>query len=153
MIKSVTKARSSAVALLLTATLGTDEDGGMDLHSGFYSMLSLSEGCEDVITFDPQPSCVRHIKHAFVRNGFEKGVIIPHLVDHISGQSDKLDASLNCAESWPVQQYEAGSVDPDNILDVRTTTLSEVLPEDLHISLAKVDTEGAEYRVLLWSVI
>jgi len=118
-------------------------------NTGFYSMISLSEGCENVITFDPQPSCVRHIKHAFVRNGFRKGVVIPYLVDDISGKPVKLDASLNCAGRWPVQQHEAKTVDPDNIIDVNTTTLSDALPGDLHISLAKVDTEGAEYSVLL----
>lgn len=118
-------------------------------NTGFYSMLSLSKGCENVITFDPQPSCVRHIKHGFVQNGFEKGVIIPHLVDHISGKAIDLDASLNCGGRWPVQQHENVNTDPANIIPVETTTLSEALPEDLHILLAKVDTEGAEYGVLL----
>lgn len=92
-------------------------------NTGFYSMLPLSEECEGVTTFDPQPSCVRYIEHAFVRKGFKNGVIIPHLVGHIAGQTIKLDVSFNCAGRCPVQQHEAENVDPGNIVDVRMITL------------------------------
>lgn len=122
-------------------------------NTGFYSMLALSEGCSDVFCFDPQPSCVRHITHALVKNGFEGGSVIPNFVGAVGGQVIEVDTSGDCDGRWPIAEMEARETGgagsrPKNQTRIKTVTLSQVVPADAHIVHAKVDTEGAEYVVL-----
>lgn len=117
-------------------------------NTGFYSMLSLSQGCRNVYLFDPQPKCIYHMTHAMVKNKFEEATIIPHLVDSVSGREIDLDITAGCGGSWPVTQFIKGAPEPENIRKIKSVTLTEVIPEGARISHAKVDTEGAESLVL-----
>lgn len=57
-------------------------------NTGFNSMLALSEGCQRVLVFQPQPACIRDIAHALVKNGFQdRAGIVPSFVDIRSGRS------------------------------------------------------------------
>lgn len=130
------------------------QDGAVVLdigaNTGFYSMLALSEGCQRVLLFDPQPSCVRHIAHALVQNSFEsRAGIVPHFVDVRAGRSVKLDLSANCEGRWPIGQLEDVSFRPQKTKVLTTVAVYDVIPMTTRIVHAKVDTEGGEYFVLL----
>jgi FkbM family methyltransferase len=132
---------------------GTQDDAGVVLdigaNTGFYSMLALSEGCQRVLLFDPQPTCVRHIAHALVKNGFEdRAAIVPHFVDVRAGRPVELDLSGNCEGRWPIGQLEDPKFKPKASKVITTVAISDVIPTTTRIAHAKVDTEGAEYYVL-----
>jgi SAM-dependent methyltransferase len=94
-------------------------------NTGFYSMLTLSEGCKQVVSFDPQPSCVRHIEHALVKNDFKHGAIVPRPVDYVSGRTLELNPKYDCAGRWPVQQHEDKAPDPADLIKVSYLVLLE----------------------------
>ena len=107
----------------------------------------------NVFLFDPQPSCVRHIAHALVKNGFAGGSIIPNFVGAVEGEVIEVDTSSDCDGRWPITELEArnagGAEIPRNKLTkIKTVTLSQVVPANARIVHAKVDTEGAEHVVL-----
>jgi len=94
-------------------------------NTGFYSMLTLSEGCKHVVSFDPQPSCVRHIEHALVKNDFKHGAIVPRPVDYVSGRTLELNPKYDCAGRWPVLQHEGKAPDPADLIKVSYLLLLE----------------------------
>ena len=119
-------------------------------NTGFYSMLALAEGCRNVFMFDPQPSCSHHISHALVKKNFQGASIIPHFVGATDGEIVEVDTSDDCGGRWPIGQLEnkaAGK--PQRPSRIETVTLSRVVPDQAHVVHAKIDTEGAEYSVLL----
>lgn len=135
------------------AKCGTQDDAvvlDIGANTGFYSMLALSEGCQRVLLFDPQPSCVRHIAHALVQNAFEgRAGIVPHFVDVRAGRSVELELSANCEGRWPIGQLEDVNFKPKETKSLTTVAISDVIPMTTRIAHAKVDTEGGEYYVLL----
>ena len=119
-------------------------------NTGFYSMLALSEGCQRVLLFDPQPSCVRSIAHPLVQNRFEgHAAIVPHFVDVQGGRSVELDLSSKCTGRWPIGQLEDANYRSEATKVMTTVAISDVISTKTRIAHAKVDTEGAEYHVLL----
>lgn len=119
-------------------------------NTGFYSMLALAEGCQQVLLFEPQPACIQNIAHALVKNGFEdRAGILPHFADVRSGLSVELELNPSCAGRWPIGQLEDASYRPKATKSMTTLGISDVVAPGTRIVHAKVDTEGAEYYVLL----
>lgn len=119
-------------------------------NTGFYSMLALAEGCQRVLLFEPQPPCIRDIAHALVKNGYEdRASIIPYFVDVRSGRSVELDVATACQGRWPIGQLEDAGYKPKTTKIMETVGVVDVLRADTRIVHGKVDTEGAEYYVLL----
>ena len=91
-----------------------------------------------------------HIAHALVQNGFQdRAAIVPHLVDVRAGRPVELDLSANYDGRWPIGQLEDANYKPKAVKVMTTVTISDVVLRTTHILQAKVDTEGAEYYVLL----
>ena len=119
-------------------------------NTGFYSMLALAEGCQRVLLFEPQPACIRDIARALVKNGFEdRACIVPYFVDIRSARSVELDVMPFCEGRWPIGQLENAEYRPKATKTMNTIGVFDVVPAGTRIVHAKIDTEGAEYYVLL----
>jgi FkbM family methyltransferase len=114
-------------------------------------------GCTEVYFFDPQPTCTADIALTLAGNTWPadgRARVIPEAVSNTE-EVLSIDTKFMCNGRWPqvsIEEEALGLVDDagagHSSIVVRARPLSLSVPEDSHIVLAKVDTEGHEYFVL-----
>lgn len=115
-------------------------------NDGYYGLISAALGCR-VVAIEPQPGCGSHIGAAIAYNGFAARM---RLVGQPLAEPPSRALSVpayGCSMVGLAQdRRESGA----NKVQVNSTTLEHVTQADegVHITLIKIDVEGAELSVL-----
>lgn len=123
---------------------GTMIDVGANL--GYFTLLWLAANSSNrCIAFEAVPRNVEILRSNISRNGLDEKIrIIPSAA---SDRSGKVFFDLG-----PDDQRGWGGISLDNLngrsIEVQAVRIDEAVPQDQHISLLKVDTEGADTLVL-----
>ena len=131
-------------------------------NEGFYTMLAAAHGCR-VLAFEPQPGCAETLAETWRRNErAERECIIDSLdsLEEVEGVFASKNLQLIRAPlsdaTEPLMIRERGcstmamatQPSPRGVRPVGAADITAMLPDDVPILLAKVDTEGAELGVM-----
>lgn len=93
--------------------------------------------------FEPIPSLFNDLNSKYS----SKATILPYALSEENGTS-----SFNFVKNAPAYsglKKRSYKVDPEiDVIDVELKKLDDILPDDLHVDLIKIDVEGAEFSVL-----
>jgi FkbM family methyltransferase len=112
-------------------------------NEGYYGLLSAALGCT-VVAFEPQPGCQGRIAAAIARNAFASRMKL--IGRAVSPPPSRLVGVPSSGCAMVATSSNAAARRGQTM--VETTTLADVLTSGEHVSLVKVDTEGAELHVL-----
>ena len=104
---------------------------------------------EKVISFEPNPSLVNHLKHLFPNSKLH---IDNRAISHARGTQEfklaNVDTISTLSTDWVENSRFTGEYTWDNSIMVETLTLSDAIAEYGIPNYIKIDTEGYEYEIL-----
>eukprot|EP01125_Pyxidicula_operculata_P019653 TRINITY_DN7133_c0_g1_i1.p1 TRINITY_DN7133_c0_g1~~TRINITY_DN7133_c0_g1_i1.p1 ORF type:complete len:375 (-),score=54.88 TRINITY_DN7133_c0_g1_i1:133-1257(-) len=111
-------------------------------NDGQYTVLSAVSGCY-VVAFEPQPTCYDPIALSVRMNGVDERVRIINRAAHHKNLTVDISFPDTCHGQFKLQKRGVEVVRPTS-----TIIIDDIVPENIQITLLKLDTEGHEPEAL-----